>query len=116
MSRTYRFKKSKDAYRIKDSWILSEYVFEICSDGKFEWKHWFDRRINPKSKEGKKRLAQFHSDSKNKVMLWDGPSWFHRLFAQKPYRQRAHTELYKFVRNEDHEVIIESKPYRKYWY
>lgn len=115
MSRTYRFNKGKDKYRVKDSWLLNSWERQTF-DGVHEWTQWVDVSIDPKSDEGKRRLARFHSDRKYHVVVWNGPGWFNRLFSQKPHRTRAKKELHKFVRNPDHEVIIEGKPPRQYWW
>jgi len=116
MSRTYRFNKGKDRYLVEDSWILKEhkYVWKELCDG-YVWRKWSTIHIDPKSEEGKKRLARFHSDAKKGVMIWNGPSWFNKLFSQKPHRMDAKKELHKFKINPEHEVII-SKPHRVYWW
>jgi hypothetical protein len=111
MSRTYRFNKGKDSYLVDKSWILKDYV----SDDAFGWRKSRKNFTDPKSVEGKVRLARFHSDMKYGVMIGNGPSWFNRLFAQKPHRQNARRELHKFNRNPDHEVII-CKPSQIYWW
>ena len=48
-------------------------------------------------------------------MIANGPSWFHRMFSQKPHRMRAKKEIHKFLRDAEHEVII-SKPPQIYWW
>ena len=101
MARTYRFNKGKDAWRMEDSWILRDWKIDY---------------IDRNSIEGKKRLALYHSDKKKGVMIWNGPSWFHRVFSQKHHSTRAKKELHKFKRNPEHEVIVENKPPRQYWW
>jgi hypothetical protein len=107
MARTYRFNKGKDAWRMNDSWILRDWKYS-----RFGTSGWID----PQSVEGKKLIAMYHSDRKHGVMVWNGPSWFHRMRSQKPHRTRAKRELHKFKIDPEHEVIIENKPPRQYWW
>ena len=109
MSRTKRFKH--DAWLIDHNSVLTDWI----------WEHeWFMRgsrvRIDPSSKEGRRRLARMHSDAKKGVMRWRGPSWFVHEYHQVPYRQRARQELHKFMKNPEYEVQLESKPHLTYWY
>ena len=108
MSRTYRLKNHHEE---KEALWYSGYNYY----GEGEWE-WVREYVGAHSKEGKRRIAEFHSDAKKRIMIWHGPSWFHRLYSQKPYRTRARRELHKFMRNPDHEVIIENKPPREYWW
>lgn len=115
MSRTYRF-KGEDKYRIIDSWVLEEYEYVWIDKGNgYQWREWTTVHIDQNSKEGKKRLARFHSDKKRHVMVWNAPGWFNRLFSQKPHRMAAKKELHKFKLDPEHEVII-SKPHQEYYW
>lgn len=71
--------------------------------------------IDPKSKEGKKSLARFHSDAKHMIYNWRGPSWFHNTTAQRPYRRNCKEQIRKYIRDSDYEIQIIRKPYREYW-
>lgn len=117
MSRTYRFRKGKDQYLIDDQRVLTDFTY-IERENRFgySWREYCRVKIDPDSVEGNKLLSKFHSDRKHHVMIWKGPSWFNRLFSQKPYRTRSKEEIHKFLRNPEHEVIIENKPPREYWW
>ena len=110
MSRTYRFRKEKDNYMINKSGILNELVLL----SKFSWSY-TRIQLDPKSKKARKKLAKFHSDKKHGY--WDnkGPSWFHREYAQCPYRMYCKQEIHKFFRDEEYEIQIRNKPFREYW-
>lgn len=104
MSRTYRFKK--DTYM--NEGILSDWVI----NGGFFWIRFLH---DPESKEGKKRLAKFHSDCKRGFYNYVGPGWFHNMYSQRPYRRNAKKQIQLFMRDEDFEVQILNKPKREYW-
>ena len=104
MSRTYRFKKAP----------------HLSSCALSEWKHtdvwsWYRVYHDPRSKEGKKRLARHHSDCKWMFFNHLGPGWFHNLYAQRPYRRDAKKQLHRYVREEDFEVMLLRRPKREYW-
>ncbi len=104
MSRTYRFKKQSDSYLIKENLVL-----EIC----VVWPKY--QIIDQRSDVGKLRLAQFHSDKKKRYYQWKGPSWFHNLYSQRPYRRKCKCEIARYLRDDEYEIQILDKPYRKYW-
>lgn len=106
MSRTYRLKKAK--YLIEETRVLEERVWR---SNKF-WDYYYIQ-IDPKSKEGKKKLARFHSDRKHN--LWKGPNWFRNMYAQRPYRRDCKEQLRKAMYDDEFEVQIRNKPYREYW-
>lgn len=104
MSRTYRFKKTKHL----STWVLSE------------WKHtdvwtWYKVHHDPKSKEGKRRLAKHHSDKKWMFFNYRGPNWFHNLYSQRPYRRDAKNQIHRCIYDEDYDVQLLRKPKREYW-
>ena len=104
MSRTYRFKKAKH---------LSNHVL-------WEWKCtencvFYVVEHDPKSKEGKKRLAKHQSDKKWMFYNVWGPSWFHNLYAQRPYRRDAKNQIHRCIREEYFEVSLLRRPKREYW-
>lgn len=104
MSKTKRFRRAR--------WLETDVLREIVRVQKWQWVH---VPIDRNSEAGRRKLALFHSDKKQYWMNYRGPSWFHREFAQKPYKVRARRELNKFMRDPEHEVIIENKPRRDYW-
>ena len=104
MSKTKRFRKAR--------WIEADVMRELVRVQKWVWVH---VPVDRNSEAGRRRLARFHSDKKQYWMNYRGPSWFRREFAQKPYKVRARRELNKFLRDPDHEVIIENKPHVPYW-
>lgn len=103
MSRTYRRKnETQDHY-----WVLRDYI----------WVELSSRRINidPKSKEGKIRLAKHHSDAGYCWTNYKGPHWFHNLYEERPRRRKAKRELHKFMKDPDYEVMLEKKKPVIYW-
>jgi hypothetical protein len=110
MSRTYR--RTGDKNRHESRWALSEWEWIDLPDGS----RFMSRvRIDPKSDDGRKRIAQFHSDAGHYWMQWRGPSWFHREYSQAPYRARCKQAIKRFFKNQDDEPVLESKPGREYW-
>jgi len=115
MSRTYRI-NGKDQYRFAESGILEKREYVSVSDNKYCWYEHKITHIDPRSKEGKCLIAKCRAKPKAHMMIWHGPSWFHRLYTQRPYRRRCKTALHNFVKLTDYEVQLESKPHRDYWY
>lgn len=106
MSRTYRqlsgdphWKKYEVDYELK--W------FPNCMC------NWVKR--DKTSKEYKKALAKFHSDAGVIRFKEPGPMWFIREFTQVPYRMKCKTELAKWRKDNEYEVIIEEMPHLDYW-
>lgn len=87
---------------------LEEYVWD-----KETWTSYYIH-LDPRSKEGKKRIAKFHSDA-----TWFhnryGPSWWWREFYQRPYRRMAKREIQKSLNNDEYEAIIPDMPKRGWW-
>lgn len=106
MSRTYRRAKGKDKYLVTGRYgVLHTYVG-----------HCQELYLDIHSAEAKKNIKRFQSDSGNCWINFRGPSWFLREFVQVPYRAKARQELMKWMKNPDHEVLIESKPTKDvYW-
>jgi hypothetical protein len=107
MSRTYRL---KEKYLIDENSVLSDWD----RIGRY-FHQWTRIDIDPNSKEGKKKLARFHSDAKHHFHKWRGPNWFHNMYAQRPYRRNCKHQLRKVLKDPDYEVQIRRKPYREYW-
>lgn len=104
MSRTYRCKKDKhliEYHSILRDWnyypSLEYYIFE------------------PNSKEGRKRLAKFHSDNACYIRNWHGPSWYHNLYSQRPYRRDCKKQIQKCIKY-DYDISMLRKPKRIYFY
>jgi hypothetical protein len=115
MSRTYR-KTSGDLTAL-NRWVYDDHIFGWVwddEDGIYR-RQWTEVKIDPKSKEGRKRLAMFHADGYRYRNGGVGPMWFIREYVQVPYRAGAKNELHKFYRDPDYEVMIESMPSREYW-
>lgn len=108
MSRTYRLKKAK--HLIEELGVLQKRVW---NSNKFWDYYWVP--LEPKSKEGKEALARLHSDAKHSFYKWKGPSWFHNMYAQRPYRRNCKKQIRKYIRDPDYEIQIRNKPYREYW-
>jgi len=118
MSRTVRRRDGQGwCYGHRDlKWVLEEHHYECIYSEDRKWYRWvsWDEQIDPKSKEGKKRIARFHSDAQS----WgngNGPNWWIREFVQRPYRREAKREIQKAMIDDDYEVIIRDKPKRPYW-
>ncbi len=103
MSRTFRRKNC--TYEEYDWVLLSWAGYSL---------HVSRIRLDKKSKEGKKRLARYHSDAGG-YYKEPGPAWYRRIVAQVPLRRSSKNELRKFMLNEELEVIIETKPPLPYW-
>lgn len=102
MSRTYRCKKDKhliNYYSILRDWN------PYCRED----------NINPKSKEGRKRIAKFHSDNPCCIRNWNGPSWYLNLYCERPYRRDCKNQIRKSIYY-DYDVSILRKPKRDYFY
>lgn len=104
MSRTYRFKH--DEYIIKESL----YDWEPWPDYMYRWQKIY---LDPKSEQGKKKIARVRMGKY--IMKWRGPAWFIRDYVQVPYRQRARTEIHKYIHGKVEDVVLESKPHREYY-
>ena len=104
MSRTFR-RKWGDQHDLQ--WALTDYIFIDGSMRRI--------KIDPKSKEGRKNVARYHSDAGTNRCKEPGPSWFRTEFTQSPYRARARSELRKALFDEDCEVVLESMPCLEYW-
>lgn len=118
MSRTFRRKEghgwSYGHRDIRD--ILTEHHFESFRDKSGNWLGYavWDEHIDPRSKEGKKRIAKFHSDA-DYHRSRHGPSWWLREFVQRPYRREAKNQMRKVLFDDEFEHTILDKPKRPYW-
>ncbi|MBU2723415.1 hypothetical protein [Acidithiobacillus ferridurans] len=87
MSRTIRRKNAKHEYY----WVLREWV-RLCG-----W-HYVPIRVDPYSNDGRKRIAEFHSDHAN-IMDHMGPRWFRVTQTHRPDRRAANADIQRWVAN-----------------
>jgi hypothetical protein len=67
-------------------------------------------KIDPKSKEGKRIVALYHSDNNTHSYLdKKGPGWYRRFYVQRPQRREAERQLHRWERNAEFEVILNTK-------
>lgn len=108
MSRTYRRKNAK--YLVEECRVLR------TLDNTGPWHEWEWIEEDPKSKEGKKRLAKFYSDNPQCIFNWYGPSWFHNLYAQRPYRRECKREIKKYLKDPEYDISLLRRPRSPYFY
>lgn len=70
--------------------------------------------IDPKSKEGKKRFAVFHSDQTWRFKE-PGPCWYRNLMTERPQRREAKRQLDLYLRDPETVVILNAKDKLDYW-
>ena len=106
MSRTYRNRSQPPHYLkiVDDSNIWNGYSFT-----EYNWSP-----CDLCTEEGRKEIAIWRSDA-TREFKEPGPSWYRRLFTQRPHRQQARREIYKFMLDEEYEPMILSKPKLEYW-
>ena len=110
MSRTVRRKQGYGwCYGMRH---VSESLEEWYWNTETGWSDWIHH--DPRSKEGKKRIALFHSDAQSWTAKY-GPSWWRRQYYQRPYRRNAETEIKKYFKDTEYEVIIPDRPKLGYW-
>lgn len=105
MSRTRRLKKQSDRYSF---WSLEWHMRDHDVDAIHP------PQVDPKSKEGRKRIAQYHADQTVRFKE-PGPHWFRNLTTERPQRREAVAQLYRYVHGEEFEVILNSKDPLDYW-
>ena len=106
MSRTYRYRK--------DEWIIKNSL----TDWVWNKETWSTHRIkiDPRSKEGKVKIAKTKADSHCGWYGYNnGPGWFIREFIQSPYRVKCKKEITQYMHGKVEDVVLESKPHRVYW-
>ncbi len=108
MSRTIRRKSETHEY----SWVLRDWdtffnTYGICYGTRITY--------DPKSKYGKKALAEFHSDAGTFEGKEPGPSWFRNLTTERPQRREAKRQLHKFMLDEEFEVMLNPMDHLEYW-
>lgn len=96
MSKTIRRRQAKHEYY----WVLRDHV--RCSDG-----YWVTIQMDPRSKQGRKRIKKFHSDSTRTMEMV--PAWFRRSMNRRR-RRNDHQTLHDFYR----EGCLEDGPVMRY--
>lgn len=114
MSRTYRRKNGKKNGYLNEEWCTHDYVrVESPSDPRY---FYYTRvKLDPKSPECIKAIAKFHSDAGTHRCKEPGPSWFRRLYTQRPHRRAAKRELQRWLANPDYEPMILPMEPLEYW-
>lgn len=101
-------------YRRKGKYIPWNYWFdeESIKVGPYHW-IWVPR--DKTTKEYKKDLAIYHSDSGTTNFKEPGPSWFRNQFTERPQRREAKRQLQKFMKDPEFEVMLNAKDPLEYW-
>lgn len=117
MSRTYRRKgETQDYYWLLRDWIKTDMY--ICKEyarcswrtneevyrGTYKSYLYIDTKIDPKSKEGKRRIKAFHSDAQ--ATMDTAPSWFKLVYARRPFRRKEKVALIKAVKYIEEDAIF----------
>lgn len=113
MSRTIRRKNWN--YK-QDKWITHnhEWVWRDLGHG-YQWREWC---WSPKpKKEVKRAIAKQRSDAgwNTSSACGRGPGKWFRQNEQQTYRAKARTELVKFQKDPNYEVMIQANPFLPYW-
>lgn len=103
MSRTTRRKVVQNHHKLI-KWELRDYTHYPL-----HFQH------DPKSKEGKRRLAVYHSDTGTHNFKEPGPSWFRNLFTERTQRREAKRQCNLYLRDTEYVVILNSKDPLEYW-
>lgn len=92
MSRTFRRKNQTHEYR----WLLREYVMQPEGFPKRV-------RIDPKSDEGRRKIARYHSDAA--WTMGPAPHWYCNVF-ERVARQEVRRQLHNWMRDPEFVVDI----------
>lgn len=71
--------------------------------------------IDPKSKEGKRRIARYHADIGTVRHKEPGPAWYRHMTVERPQRRDAKHQLHRYMRDSDFVVILNDKDPLDYW-
>ncbi len=107
MSRTYR-RTGSNVY----GWNSKESALSFLSKGAAHRWHW--EKLKPGTREYKEALARYHSD-KTSSFKEPGPSWFRRMFSERPMRRHNKRELQKLMLVDGYEPMVHSKWPLEYW-
>lgn len=116
MSRTYRRRHTtKNGMWTDLEYYTSNWTYPFADDG--EW--WPTARVQvpfPKdSAEYRKGKAIFHSDAATTNFKEPGPSWFRRMFTERPMRRYNKNEIRKWMNNPEYEPIVYDMMPLEYW-
>jgi hypothetical protein len=93
--------------------MIKDKLYEWVRMDEYHYTH-YKFYLNPKSKEGKKQIAERRSGKF--IMHWNGPAWFRRECSQAPYRARSKRLIHNYMHGKAEDVVIETKPHLPYWY
>lgn len=111
MSRTYRRKPSSKRH-FSYYFLTHESIFIKTDFGTYH--HIWVKR-DTESKEYKRDMAKFYSDSGTFKFKEPGPSWFRNLYTERPQRREAKRQLHKYLLDQEFEVILNPKDRLDYW-
>lgn len=103
MSRTYRQRDLFSVF-INLNWVLRNHDSDEIHPP----------LLDKKSKEGKKRIAKFHSD-KTIRFKEPGPAWYRHVTVERPQRREAKRQMREYLRNPEFVVILNAKDPLDYW-
>lgn len=127
MSRTYRKTRYREMfstwdYILRESYVAySEIDFSQVEKVKYlpGWcwttEDYYIVYYRRDSKEGKKRIAKYHSDGEVHNFKEPGPSWFRNLTNTRPIRRYNKNELKKYLADQEYEPMCESMGKLEYW-
>ncbi len=116
MSRTYRRKEGRGPGWLDKKWYCSEWKDTLVyEDDDFQYFQFQLVVFPPESDKYKKMSAHYHSDAGTHECKEPGPRWFRNLYNTRPLRRHAEREILKYMKNEDHEPMIDTKGKRPYW-
>ena len=106
MSRTIRRKSGFGKNHLKDE--MDDWDAHVCYMGHVP-------QVDPKSDEGKRRIARYHSDASRLCHWWPGPAWYRHAIIDVPWRLEGRRQLRRYMRDPEFVVILNSKDPLEYW-
>lgn len=110
-----------DNVRLSGYRYQREYDFDEHGELRFvrwvECEPLYDVRYSRNSKEGKRRIAKWHSDRGVTSYKEPGPSWFKNMTVNRPNRRFYEREIQKWFDDPDYEVQTYKRLYKyaDYW-
>lgn len=101
MSRTFRRKNIWGSCKL--SWELHNWD---CGGG-YNTPH--APPYDPRSDEGKRRVARYHADAFTVRHDRPGPSWYRRMKVERPQRFEAHRQLRRYIKDTGFVVVLNTK-------
>lgn len=86
-----------------------------------DWDNWDYWRmsdaphLDPKSDEGKRRIARYHSDASRVCHNEPGPAWYRHTVVDVPWRREAKRQLRRYMKDTEFVVILNGKDPLPYW-